>query len=125
MSERRRERQRAERDGRRAETLAALYLQCKFYRILARRFRTPAGEIDLIIRRGSTIAFVEVKRRARREEAASAISPQSRRRIQKAAAWFMSRNPHLSHCALRLDAVFMSPRRWPVHLRGAWDETGP
>jgi putative endonuclease len=77
------------------------------------------------VRRGSTIAFVEVKRRASREAASSAISPQSRRRIQRAASWFMARNPNLSHCALRLDAVFMSPRRWPLHVSGAWDETGP
>lgn len=120
-----RDRRRAEQGGRAAERWASLYLQLKLYRILAHRFRTQAGEIDLIVKRGSTVAFVEVKRRATRAQAAEAISPAGRRRIQRAAALFMAKNPHLSGCTLRLDAVFIIPKRWPLHVEGAWDETGP
>jgi putative endonuclease len=115
----------AEREGRRAETLAALYLQCKFYRILARRFRTRAGEIDLIAKRGNTLAFVEVKRRASEAAARAAIAPTSRKRIARAATIFLAQNPQFSACALRLDAVFMTPGGWPIHLEGAWDDTVP
>ena len=64
----------AERRGRRAETLAAWYLRLKGYRILARRYRTPVGEIDLIVRRGRLVAFVEVKRRPTEAEAAEAVT---------------------------------------------------
>lgn len=122
---RQRDRIRAEQNGRRAETIAALYLRCKFYRILARRFRTQVGEIDLIIKRGSTIAFVEVKQRASHAQAAQAISPASRRRIERTAAVFLAKNPRFCGCTQRLDAVFIMPKRWPLHIEGAWDETAP
>jgi putative endonuclease len=117
------DRRRAEREGRAAETLAALYLRLKFYRILARRFRAATGEIDLIARRGRTLAFVEVKRRGTREAAAASISATARRRIARTAAVFLAQNPHLSACRLRLDAVLIAPSAWPTHLQSAWTET--
>lgn len=51
---------RAERTGHRGEALAALFLQAKLYRIRDRRYKTPLGEIDLVVERGNTIVFVEV-----------------------------------------------------------------
>ena len=116
-------RRRAERQGRAAETLAALYLRLKFYRILARRFRAATGEIDLIAKRGRCLIFVEVKRRGTRAAAAGSISAASRRRILRTAALFLAQNPHLAGCELRLDAVLMAPGAWPSHIQGAWSET--
>ncbi len=66
--------------GLRAETLAALFLRAKLYRILAQRYRVQGGEIDIIAQRGDTIAFVEVKARADLDAAMISITPQTRRR---------------------------------------------
>ena len=71
-------RRKAERRGRRAELIAAWYLRLKLYRVLARRYRTPVGEIDLIVRRGRTIVFVEVKHRPSEAEALEAVPPAGR-----------------------------------------------
>lgn len=106
--------------GRRAEALAALWLRCKGYRVLARDFRSPVGEIDLVARRGSTLAIVEVKARANLAEAGEAISPRQRRRIRNAAIVFLQRNPSLGTLDLRFDAILMVPGHWPRHLTDAW-----
>ncbi|MFT5776628.1 YraN family protein [Hyphomonas sp.] len=87
-------RQRAERRGRTGETLAALCLRLKGYRILETRLRTPVGEIDLIASKGRIIAFVEVKARARRGDALSAVTPARWQRISRAADFWMARRPH-------------------------------
>ena len=79
-------RQLAEARGRRAETIVAWFLRLKFYRILARRYRTPVGEIDLIAKRGRTIAFIEVKQRPSEAEGLDAVTAKGRRRISQAAA---------------------------------------
>ena len=83
-------RKRAERRGKRAEVLAALFLRLKFYRILARRVKTPLGEIDIVARRGGTLAFVEVKARARAAGEAEAHAAVNKRRIGRAARWYLS-----------------------------------
>ena len=114
------ERQAAWRRGLRAESLAALLLRLKGYRILQKRFRVPAGEIDLIARRGKLIAFIEVKARNSRADAAESISPHQRRRIAAAAAAFLARRPDLAGCDMRFDAVLVAPRRMPLHLADAW-----
>lgn len=103
-----------------AETRAALWLRLKGYRILARRYRTPRGEIDLIARRGKTIAFVEVKARANRNAALEAISPQAQRRIVEAAHIWLSTNPGCMDVTLRFDAMLIAPRRLPHHMANAW-----
>jgi putative endonuclease len=108
------------RRGRRAETLAALLLRLKGYRVLDRRFRVPAGEVDLIVRRGDIIAFVEVKARATRADAAEAISPHQRRRIAAAAAAWLGRRGDLAGCDVRFDAVLVAPRLLPQHLADCW-----
>jgi putative endonuclease len=113
-------RQAAERRGRRAETLAAWLLRAKGYRILAQRFRVAAGEIDLIARRGRTIAFVEVKARADRTAALEAVSPQQRRRIAAAAEGWLARHGDAADCTLRFDVVAVLPGRLPTHLADCW-----
>jgi putative endonuclease len=106
--------------GLKAESIAALILRLKGYSILARRFVVSGGEIDLIARRGSVIAFVEVKARADLEVAAIAISATKQRRIACAGRVWLSRNQWASGLTLRGDAVFIAPRRLPRHLPNAY-----
>ena len=112
-------RHRAETWGRHAETLAALYLRLKGYRILARRVRTSAGEIDIVVRRGRQVAFVEVKARATLAEAATAIGPAAQKRLSRASNSLLGRFCGRNDNA-RCDVVLIRPWRWPVHLAGAW-----
>lgn len=111
----------AELAGRRGESLAAWWLRLKGYRILARDFRTPVGEIDLIARRGGVLALVEVKRRAGLGEAAEAIRWRQRRRIARAAEAFLKRRPDLAGLTLRFDALLLAPGRRPRHLINVWE----
>jgi putative endonuclease len=114
-------RQRAERGGRRAESLAAWWLRLKGWSILARRVRTPVGEVDLIARRGRTVAFVEVKARATSAEADFSLDDYRLRRVAAAAAALA----HIYARAdddLRIDAIFIVPRRLPRHLADVWRE---
>ncbi|MCF1505087.1 YraN family protein [Afifella sp. H1R] len=117
MSEKRR---RAYRQGHMAEMAAALFLMMKGYRILARRYRTPLGEIDLIARRGRTVAFVEVKLRGERAAADWALTPRSERRIGAAASVWTSRHPAAMQFTQRFDLVLVSPFRLPRHLADAF-----
>lgn len=114
----------AETRGRRGETVAAWYLRLKGYRVLARRYRTPAGEIDLVVRRARCIVFVEVKHRPKLDEAADAVSPTGRRRIARAAALWLSAHPQATGLDQRFDMVLIAPGRWPRHLVSAFDGAG-
>jgi putative endonuclease len=114
-------RRRAHRWGLRAEWLAAAVLIAKGYRILARHFVVAGGEIDLIARRGDTIAFVEVKARSGLDEALIAIDSIKRRRIARAARVWLMRNPAAMRATLRGDAVLVTPMRPPRHVVGAFD----
>lgn len=107
------------RRGRFSELVAAAMLMAKGYRILARRCRTPYGEIDLIAVRRRRLAFVEVKRRATRLEAQAAMSVRQAGRIAQAAEFWLSRNTRYQDHERGLDAVFVIPRRLPVHLPDA------
>jgi len=115
-----RDRKRAYRLGRAAETLCAVFLVLRGYRILARDYRCPVGEIDLVCRRGRRVAFVEVKARHDRGRAAEAVTPAQRARIARAAAHFLARHPHLETCEARFDVILVTPRRLPQHLADAW-----
>jgi putative endonuclease len=106
--------------GIKAESIAALLLRVKGYTILARRFVVSGGEIDLIARRGGSIAFVEVKARADLEVAAIAISAAKRRRIARAARVWLTRNPWAAGMTYRVDAVFVARRRLPRHAPDAY-----
>ena len=114
--------------GRAAEFAARVLLRLKGYRVLARRFATGsgtgAGEVDLIVRRGRTLAFVEVKARASLGSAAEAIRPEQRRRIVRAAEAFLAKRPEMRDLDIRFDAVLVAPGRWPRHVPGAWRADG-
>jgi putative endonuclease len=110
----------AEQHGHRSETIAAWWLRLKLYRIVARRYRTAAGEIDLIARRGRTLVFVEVKARADFRGAAEAVSARQRHRIARAAGQFLTARPDLAGLDQRFDALLIVRRTWPRHIPDAW-----
>src|SRR5688500_1678308 len=112
-------RQRAERGGRRAESLAAWWLRLKGWRILARRVRTPVGEIDLVARRGRTLAFVEVKARATPADADLSLDEYRLRRVA-AAAEAVAHLYKRTDDEERIDAMFVTPRRLPRHVANVW-----
>ena len=114
----------AERRGRRAEAVAAWFLRLKGYRVLARRYRTPVGEIDLVVRRGKLVAFVEVKARPTLDEGSEAVTARGRRRVAQAAAGWLAAHPEAAGLALRFDVVVAPPWRAPRHLAGAFDAEG-
>ena len=110
----------AQRSGHAGERIAAFRLRLSGYRILARRFRTPVGEIDLVARRGGVLAFVEVKRRDESAAALEAVTPRSRQRIRRAAELFLRRHPALAGLGLRFDIIVVTPWAWPRHITDAW-----
>lgn len=110
------------RTGLSAEASAAAFLMAKGYRILAKRFRTPYGEIDLVVRRRNVLAFVEVKARASLDDAAYAVTPRQQRRIIDAAQGWLMTHPEHAQFDLRFDAMLMiAPKRLPRHLPAAFD----
>jgi len=109
------------RTGLSAESRAAAYLMAKGYRILAKRFRTPYGEIDLVARKRELVAFIEVKARASLDEAAYAVTPRQQARIVNAAQAWLTAHPEHAEFELRFDAVLIAPRRLPRHLLAAFD----
>jgi putative endonuclease len=103
-----------------AERRACWALRLKFYRILAVRYRTRLGEIDIVARRGDLVAIVEVKARPSVVAAMDAVGPAAQRRIESAAdLWLMRQRDH-HRLSLRFDIVAVRPWRWPVHVPGAW-----
>ena len=108
--------------GRTAETLCVWWLRLKGYRILARRYRAPVGEIDLIARRGRVLAAVEVKARAAADVAAESLGVQQRRRIARALEHFLQARPALAKLAPRFDVMLVAPGAPPRHLVDAWRE---
>lgn len=109
----------AEKRGRSAETLACWYLRLHGWRILARRARVPGGEVDIVARRGRTLAFVEVKARASEAAAAFSLDAYRMRRVAVAAERLAPRFMREGD-ELRIDALFIVPRRWPRHLADVW-----
>lgn len=115
------ERRRRLRRGVIGEWTGSLSLVVKGYRILARRHRTPYGEIDIIAVRRGRVAFVEVKRRRTIEEARAALTPAQATRVGRAADHWLSRNPRYSDHEIGLDALLVVSGRWPHHLPNALD----
>ncbi len=113
-------RRRAYRTGRLAEAAAAVLLTIKGYRVLERGFRSPAGEIDLVARRGRTLAFVEVKSRATLADAAWSVTPRQQARIARAAEHWQALNPKFADCGISLDVILIKPWSPPRHLQGAF-----
>lgn len=109
----------AEQRGRKGEGFAAWWLRLKGWRIVARRVKTPRGEIDLVARRGSTVAFVEVKWRAGAESLAIAIDTYRLRRVAAAAEAVAHRYAGAGE-TIRIDVLLLAPGHWPRHIVNAW-----
>ena len=115
------ERQVAFRLGLSAESRAAAYLIAKGYRIVARRFRTPVGEVDIVARRRGVLVFVEVKARNNLDDAAYSVLPRQQRRIADAAGAWLAAHPEDAASDIRFDAVLVAPRRIPRHIPAAFE----
>src|SRR4051812_17613319 len=109
------------RQGISAESKAAAMLLMKGHRILARRFRSPVGEIDIVARRRGTLVFVEVKTRASYDEAVEAISPAQQRRIVAGAEFWLASHPKDGQGDIRFDVVIITPGKLPQHIPNAFD----
>jgi putative endonuclease len=118
------ERVAAFRVGLSAESRAAVLLIAKGYRIVARRFRTPVGEIDIVARRGRPLLFVEVKARDRLDDAAESVTPRGKRRIVAAAEVWLASHPDDVTCEIRFDVMLVAPGRVPRHIVNAFDAGG-
>jgi putative endonuclease len=115
-----RDRVAAWRHGHFAEAAAAALLVAKGFRLIARRYKTPLGEIDLIVKRGRLIAFVEVKARGNRREALESVGRFSERRIVDAADLWLAKHPAAAQFDLRYDMVLVTPWRLPAHIPDAF-----
>jgi putative endonuclease len=104
-----------------AESRAAAYLVAKGYRILARRWKSPAGELDIVARRRSLLIFVEVKARASLDAAAEAVLPRQQQRIAAAAEAWLATYPNPKITDMRFDAILVTPRKLPRHIEGAFE----
>ncbi len=113
-----------ERGGRWAEHVAAVFLILHGYHILARRHRTPFGELDLIARRGQRLAFVEVKYRRTRADGEAALTPFQMQRMHNAAEHWLSKFPAMDECEQGFDAIIVLPRRLPILIRDACQPVG-
>ncbi|MCD2324625.1 YraN family protein [Sphingomonas sp. IC-56] len=114
-----RDRKAAENRGREGERRAAWWLWLKGWRILDRRVRTPVGEVDLIVRKGNLIAFVEVKTRANAADLDFAIDERRLARVAAAAEYLMPRYA-LAGEDIRVDVILIAPRTVPRHIENAW-----
>jgi len=115
------DRRRAHARGHASESLAALWLRLKGYRILARRVKTHAGEIDLVAAAPfGPVCFVEVKARADARAAADSVAPGQQARIARAACLYLAGRPRLSHRGSRFDIIAIAPYALPVHHRDVW-----
>ena len=109
----------AEAAGRRGERLAGWWLRLKGWRILDRRVRTPAGEVDLVARKGPLVAFVEVKTRATAAELDWAIDERRLARVAAAAEVLMPRYAGPGD-DIRVDVILLAPGSRPRHIENAW-----
>lgn len=112
-------RQQAERSGRDGETRAALWLRAKGWQILDRRIKTPAGEIDLVAKRGRLVAFVEVKWRKKREELDYSIDQTRLTRVAAATEAVAHRYAQEGE-DIRVDVILLAPGAFPRHIANAW-----
>ena len=104
-----------------AESRAAAFLIAKGYRIVARRLRSPVGEIDIVARRRGTLIFVEVKARERLDDAAEAVIVRQQRRIIAAAEAWLAAHPEDANYDMRFDVMLVAPKSLPRHIQAAFD----
>ena len=110
----------AERSRRWAQNWAAFVRHLKGYAIVGRRVQTPAGEIDLIARRGNVLAFIELKMRQQAVDAAEVLRPRQMSRIVRAPTGWTSRRDWTQQFTWRYDLILVTKWRWPKHVRDAW-----
>ena len=106
-----------------AESRAAMFLIAKAYRIVARRWKTPFGEIDIVARRRRALVFVEVKARDRLDEAMEAVTERTKRRIVAAAEYWLAQHPGDIDAEIRFDVIGVAPGKIPRHIANAFDAT--
>jgi putative endonuclease len=106
-----------------AESRAAMFLIAKGYRIVARRWKTPFGEIDIVARRRGVLVFVEVKARERADDAAEAVTARGKQRIVAAAELWLAHNPADAQRDIRFDVMLVTPGKIPRHIANAFDAT--
>jgi putative endonuclease len=104
-----------------AESRAAAYLVAKGYRIVARRFRSPVGEVDIVARRRGVLVFVEVKARNNLDDAALSLLPRQQQRIAAAAGAWLAAHPEDGESNIRFDAVLVAPGKIPRHIPAAFE----
>lgn len=109
-----------------AERLAAFYLACKGYRIIAMRYRNQAGEIDIVARRGKILIVVEVKARSALEDCMEAITPAKQQKIARATELMLAGSGKITGLVpqpnpnIRFDVIWVVPWSWPKHIKDAW-----
>lgn len=113
-------RQRAEKSGRIGELFAEIWMRLQFFQLLARRYKSPVGEIDLVMKRGKLLVFVEVKARAKEAAFAAAAQSVNQRRIIAAANHFLAHQKNLTEYDVRFDVIFVAPWRRPTHMSDAF-----
>ena len=106
-----------------AESRAALMLMAKGFRIVARRWKTPVGEIDIVARRRRDLVFVEVKARGDLDAAAEALTERGKQRIVAAAEFWLAGHPGDAQCFIRFDVILVAPGKLPRHVANAFDAT--
>jgi putative endonuclease len=106
-----------------AESRAAMFLIAKGYRIVARRWKTPFGEIDIVARRRGVVVFVEVKARQRADDAVEAVTARGKQRIVAAAELWLAHNPADAQRDIRFDVMLVTPGKIPRHIANAFDAT--
>ena len=115
------DRRKSEEHGRTAELIALVFLRLKGWRLLARRYKSPVGEVDLVMRRGDVTAFIEVKARRNPDAAVESVTPRQARRIAAAARHFQMQDRRAALQACRFDIVAVSPYHWPRHIENAFE----
>ena len=117
-------REKAEKRGHIAELIALMYLRLKGYRLLATRYKSPHGEVDLIMRRRDVTAFIEVKARRSRDEGVTAVTTTQSRRISAAARFWMARDKISNSNFCRFDIVVVNAYFFPHHIENAFPGDG-
>lgn len=103
-----------------AELLAGWYLRLKGYRILAVRYKTRLGEVDIVAVRAKTVVFVEVKQRSTAVRAKESIHAQNQARVRRAAELYLQKYPRYTGHDVRFDAIVFAPGVWPQHIQNAF-----
>lgn len=101
-----------------AEILTIIFLFFKGYQLLQWRYKTKVGEVDIIARKNNCLCFLEVKYRSTYAEAAESLQEHQKKRIIRAAKFYLKGHPFLGH--KRFDAILLNRWYWPKHLKGAW-----